>query len=81
MSMMTVDGKVTVVAPSPTFVVPPTPTGPVLVVPVAGPQGVRGNPGPPGPVSGVAAHIESETPHPVYDDGPSLLLLYQNAKV
>lgn len=26
-------------------------------------------------------HIESETPHPVYDDGPSLSLLYQNAKV
>ena len=27
------------------------------------------------------AHVQSETPHPVYDDGPSLLLLYQNAKV
>ena len=27
------------------------------------------------------AHINSETPHPVYDDGPSLLELYQNAKV
>lgn len=27
------------------------------------------------------AHINSLTPHPVYDDGPSLLLLYQNAKV
>jgi hypothetical protein len=26
-------------------------------------------------------HIESLTPHPVYDDGPSLELLYQNAKV
>ena len=26
-------------------------------------------------------HVNSETPHPVYDDGPSLLLLYQNAKV
>lgn len=29
----------------------------------------------------LAAHIESEAPHPVYDDGPSLVLLYQNAKV
>jgi hypothetical protein len=29
----------------------------------------------------VRAHINSTTPHPVYDDGPSLLLLYQNAKV
>lgn len=26
-------------------------------------------------------HINSDTPHPVYDDGPSLALLYQNAKV
>lgn len=26
-------------------------------------------------------HINSTTPHPVYDSGPSLLLLYQNAKV
>jgi hypothetical protein len=29
----------------------------------------------------LAAHISSATPHPVYDDGPSLLLLYNNAKV
>lgn len=27
------------------------------------------------------AHLASLTPHAVYDDGPSLLLLYQNAKV
>lgn len=27
------------------------------------------------------AHIEHLTPHPVYDDGPSLNLLYENAKV
>lgn len=26
-------------------------------------------------------HINSLSPHPVYDDGPSLLLLYENAKV
>ena len=26
-------------------------------------------------------HIESANPHPAYDDGPSFLLLYQNAKV
>jgi len=26
-------------------------------------------------------HVNAQTPHPVYDDGPSLLLLYQNAKV
>lgn len=27
------------------------------------------------------AHINSLEPHPVYDDGPSLVLLYENAKV
>lgn len=27
------------------------------------------------------AHVNSPTPHPIYDDGPSLFLLYQNAKV
>lgn len=26
-------------------------------------------------------HVNSSLPHPVYDDGPSLLLLYENAKV
>lgn len=26
-------------------------------------------------------HIDSPEPHPIYDDGPSLLLLYENAKV
>jgi hypothetical protein len=29
----------------------------------------------------LTAHINSATPHPVYDDGPSLALLYENAKV
>lgn len=29
----------------------------------------------------VANHIASGSPHPVYDDGPSLSLLYENAKV
>lgn len=29
----------------------------------------------------MASHVNDKTPHPVYDDGPSLLLLYQNAKV
>jgi hypothetical protein len=29
----------------------------------------------------LADHIISNLPHPVYDDGPSLTLLYQNAKV
>ena len=29
----------------------------------------------------INAHLASLTPHAVYDDGPSFLLLYQNAKV
>lgn len=32
-------------------------------------------------VTDLPAHIDSLTPHPVYDDGPSLVLLYVNAKV
>lgn len=31
--------------------------------------------------SALALHINSATPHPVYDDGPSLALIYENAKV
>jgi hypothetical protein len=27
------------------------------------------------------SHVDSLLPHPVYDDGPSLTLLYENAKV
>lgn len=27
------------------------------------------------------AHINDPNPHPAYDDGPSFLLIYQNAKV
>lgn len=27
------------------------------------------------------AHVNDPEPHPIYDDGPSLLLLYQNSKV
>ena len=29
----------------------------------------------------INAHVNSDLPHPVYDDGPSFLLLYENAKV
>lgn len=31
--------------------------------------------------SDLLAHINAAEPHPVYDDGPSLALIYQNAKV
>lgn len=32
-------------------------------------------------LAALSIHINSETPHPVYDDGPSLALIYENAKV
>lgn len=31
--------------------------------------------------STLVEHIASDLPHPVYDDGPSFTLLYENAKV
>lgn len=47
-----------------------------------GPQGIQGPEGPPGSGENLLpAHIISELPHPVYDDGASFLLLYENAKV
>lgn len=33
------------------------------------------------PTGGLPEHINDPEPHPAYDDGPSFLLLYQNAKV
>jgi hypothetical protein len=33
------------------------------------------------PNTKLTAHVNAPEPHPVYDDGPSLELLYQNAKV
>ena len=43
--------------------------------------GLVGPPGPPGDAGqALQDHIDSPTPHPVYDDGPSLVLFYENAK-
>lgn len=36
---------------------------------------------PPGTPISIQDHVESEDPHPVYDDGTSFLLRYENAKV
>lgn len=65
-----------------------TDVGPEVVEVVSsgprGPTGPQGEQGPPGEFGGqieLAEHILDETPHPVYDDGPSFALLYQNAKV
>lgn len=45
--------------------------------------GPQGSPGPDGEdgTAAVLAHIADETPHSVYDEGPSFTLLYENAKV
>lgn len=34
-----------------------------------------------GGAAALQSHIESELPHPIYDDGTSFLLRYENAKV
>lgn len=41
---------------------------------------VPGSPGPPGEsgLGALQAHIEDSTPHPAYDDLPSLSLLFEN---
>ena len=50
----------------------------VSVVGERGPQGPPGPPGSDGDGSAVNTHISSETPHPVYDDMPSLILIFNN---
>lgn len=62
---------------------PPEPSGlTILPVPgVPGPPGPPGDDGAPGDATAVAVHVADPTPHPVYDEGPDLILLYQNAKV
>lgn len=70
---------------------PPGPPGSPGINGARGPTGVTGAQGPIGvpgqdadisiPLLALDAHLDDLTPHPVYDDGPSLTLLYQNAKV
>lgn len=69
-------------APEINFSEPPPPEINVVLSEV-GLVGPRGPEGPPGEVSleMLSSHVESQNPHPAYDDGPSFLLLYQNAKV
>lgn len=56
---------------------------PISEIKYGGMKGDKGDPGPPGPEveEQIQEHIDSPTPHPIYDDGPSLELLYENAKV
>lgn len=50
---------------------------------IQGEQGIQGPVGPPGPdtVEALAVHIDDETPHPAYDDLPSLVLIFNNGLV
>lgn len=75
---MTIPPEVNVIVePPPTIVVEVSEVG---LVGAPGPVGPQGPPGMSGDAS-LIDHVDSPTPHPVYDDGPSLALLYENAKV
>lgn len=49
----------------------------------AGPQGPPGVPGQDGEdgTAAVVAHIADTTPHPAYDDTPSLTLIFENGLI
>lgn len=56
------------------------PTLELSQVPGVGPRGPEGPIGPVD-VSGLNAHIDDTTPHPAYDDLPSLVLLFENGLI
>jgi hypothetical protein len=80
---------VVVVGPSlPDVTVQVAPPLPDVVVESAevglvGPRGPVGPPGPatPGDLAAINAHIADATPHPAYDDLPSLTLLLENGLI
>lgn len=78
MSQLTVineDDQVTMVITNP-------PKVNVVIARGSGPQGPQGaSAGTEEIDAAVLDHVNSLTPHPVYDEGPSLFLLYENAKV
>lgn len=81
----------TVVVPSPEFVlvdgaietVASLDTGQTdfVVITSGGPQGVPGPVGPSGADPRLDIHIQADSPHPKYDDLPSLTLLFENGLV
>lgn len=87
-NVLVFDGEVerTVVTegqPADTLVVTPSPMDALLVTEAPGPPGPPGPPGADGADGSVAvqAHLDDPTPHAVYDEGPDLTLIYENAKV
>ena len=81
---MTEPIQAVVASPSPVGAV--VPTVQVVKVPIgfqgpAGPQGPQGPPGVSADQAAIDEHVNAVEPHPAYDNGPSLSLLYANAKV
>jgi hypothetical protein len=66
----------------------PSPNAAVLV-PVAGPRGPKGDPAPSQDLdvfrelvdTAVTVHVLDPEPHPAYDDGPSLTILFENGLI
>jgi hypothetical protein len=57
-----------------------SPAGDVTVI-STGQPGPRGFPGAFGGEAAIQTHVDSSTPHPAYDDMPSLSLLFENGLV
>lgn len=76
---ITVATSSTVVSPPASVLVRQEPVQRLIVTQVPG----VGPPGPSGPGAGsdLADHIADPTPHPPYDDQPSLVLLFENKLV
>lgn len=55
-------------------------SGQVTVV-NSGPPGPRGAPGAYGGEVALQSHVDSSSPHPAYDDIPSLTLLFENGLI
>jgi hypothetical protein len=77
------DGVI-VVEPGSEYVVVHDTAAPVIVevnTAIPGPVGPRGPAGDANDGGALATHIADETPHPAYDDLPSLRLLFENGLV
>jgi hypothetical protein len=73
----------------PIVVAPPAPGPPVMVVPVTGPRGPKGDPGDSEDIAAyvelidnaVDVHVRAPEPHPAYDDMPRLALYFENGLI
>lgn len=75
---------VIVVVPDTGYVVVQDSRDPIIVevnTTIPGPRGPQGVPGDANDGGALATHIVDTTPHPAYDDLPSLTLLFENGLV